>query len=247
MFDFLRNHPFAVEAFFEYSLVLTYALPQQDLQPLIPECLRLDTFQDRWAFVALALVQTKALRPKGLPAFLGSDFFLMGYRIFVRYATPTGRHLRGLYILRSETDSTRMAMLGSVFTHYGFTATDIDQHEQEDRLQIRSQKSGVDILVNTHVSTGLPLPAHSPFPSWQQARRYAGPLPFTFSVDPHHRHVLIVEGLREQWHPKPVEVIRARVPLLQAAPFQHSQLASAFIIRQLPYWWKPGQRQPWNP
>ncbi len=100
MISLLKNHPFAVEAFFDYSFVLTYAFQKKDLQPLI-----LDTYLDRWAFVAVALVQTKALRPKDFPAFLGNDFFLMGYRIFVRYITPTGKRLRGLYILKSETDS----------------------------------------------------------------------------------------------------------------------------------------------
>ncbi|HPN60122.1 MAG TPA: DUF2071 domain-containing protein, partial [Chitinophagaceae bacterium] len=67
MFSFLKDHPFAVEAFFESSLVLTFAVPKEQLEPYIPECLQLDTFQDRWAFIAIAMVQTKDLRPKGFP------------------------------------------------------------------------------------------------------------------------------------------------------------------------------------
>jgi len=71
----LKNHPFSIEAFFDYSVVLTFAFPKEELSGLIPECLRLDTFDDKWAFLAVALVQTKKLRPKGFPEFLGSDFF----------------------------------------------------------------------------------------------------------------------------------------------------------------------------
>ena len=85
MLSFLKNHPFAVEAFFERSLVLTFAAAKEEVQPLIPECLDLDVFNDRWAFIAVAMVQTTGLRPKGLPRFFGSDFFLIGYRVFVRY------------------------------------------------------------------------------------------------------------------------------------------------------------------
>ncbi len=44
MLSFLKNHPFAVEAFFERSLVLTFAAAKEDLQPFIPECLALDIF-----------------------------------------------------------------------------------------------------------------------------------------------------------------------------------------------------------
>ena len=109
--NFLKNHPFAVEAFFEKSIVVTYAVPKEQLIRLIPECLELDTFQDKWAFLAVALVQTKDLRPKGFPRFLGNDFFLIGYRIFVRYKTNKGKNIRGLYILKSETDNKKMEVL----------------------------------------------------------------------------------------------------------------------------------------
>ena len=82
MLSFLKDHPFAVEAYFESSLVLTFAVAKEQLHDLIPECLQLDTFQDKWAFVAVAIVQTKNLRPKGFPKFMGNDFLLIGYRIF---------------------------------------------------------------------------------------------------------------------------------------------------------------------
>ena len=61
MFSFIKDHPFAVEAFFESSLVLTFAIPKEQLETHIPECLQLDTFNDKWAFIAIAMVQTKGL------------------------------------------------------------------------------------------------------------------------------------------------------------------------------------------
>lgn len=67
--SFLKNHPFAVEANFESSLVLTFAVPKEQLQNLIPECLQLDTFEDKWAFLAIAMVQTRDLWSlKGSPS-----------------------------------------------------------------------------------------------------------------------------------------------------------------------------------
>src|SRR5689334_19607103 len=97
--QFLKRQLFAVEAFFERSLVLTYAVPKDAIKDRLPECLTLDLLHDQWAFVAAAFVQTHKLRPKGFPAFMGNDFFLVGYRIFVRYHTAAGKNLRGLYIL----------------------------------------------------------------------------------------------------------------------------------------------------
>src|SRR5258708_3652916 len=87
MFSFLKNHPFAVEAFFESSLVFTFAMPKEQIQHLIPECLELDTLNCKWAFIAVAMVETKALRPKGFPKILRC--------LAVRHL-PTGKRQEGL-------------------------------------------------------------------------------------------------------------------------------------------------------
>ena len=138
MSSFLKNHPFAVEAFFESSLVITFAVPKDQVQKLIPECLELDTFEGKWAFIAVAMVQTKSLRPKGFPKMFGNDFFLIGYRLFVRFTNQAGKHLRGLYILRSETDKRKMEVLGNIFTHYKYTTTDIHKIRQNGTAEISS-------------------------------------------------------------------------------------------------------------
>src|SRR5262245_11935043 len=114
MFAFLKNHPFAVEAFFESSLVFTFSVPKEHIQHLIPGCLESDAFNDKWAFIAVAMVRTKALRPKGFPEALGNNFFLIGYRVFVRFTNNAGKNLRGLYILKSETDKKKMEFFGNI-------------------------------------------------------------------------------------------------------------------------------------
>ena len=108
MLKLLKNHPFAVKAFFDSSLVLTFAVPKEELETIIPQCLSLDVYNKKWAFIAVAMVQTKDLRPKGFPKLFGNDFFLIGYRIFVRYTNAKGKRLRGLYIIKSETNKKKM-------------------------------------------------------------------------------------------------------------------------------------------
>src|SRR5438045_3942449 len=112
----LQRHPFPVRAHFRHSLVLTYAFPAAILEALLPPGLVLDTYRE-FGFLAIAMVQTQALRPSFCPALLGRDFFLSGYRIFCRYRTRAGRTLRGLRILRSDTDRRVMALFGNVLTH----------------------------------------------------------------------------------------------------------------------------------
>ncbi len=183
MFSFLKDHPFAVEAFFESSLVLTFAIPKEQIQHLIPECLALETFNDKWAFIAVAMVQTKALRPKGFPKVLGNDFFLIGYRVFVRYTNNAGKSLRGLYILKTETDKKKMEVLGNIFTHYNYTTTDINQHRQNGITEINSTNSDFKIQIDNSDNENISLPNGSPFADWKEARRFSGPLPFTFTYN----------------------------------------------------------------
>ncbi len=245
MFSFLKDHPFAVEAFFESSLVLTFALPKEQLEKNIPECLQLDTFQDKWAFIAIAMVQTKGLRPKGFPMFMGNDFFLTGYRVFVRYTSNAGKKLRGLYILKSETDKKKMEIMGNIFTHYNYTTTDILQEETPTSKTISSVKSKLSITIDT--TTGdVQLPGQSPFNDWNEARRFAGPLPFTFTYDKEKREVLIIEGVREHWTPSPVRVLDYQIDFLNTLETDTAVLANAFIIKNIPYYWKKGKKEKWN-
>lgn len=243
--SYLKNHPFAVEAFFESSLVFTFAVPKEELQNLIPECLELDTFNDKWAFVAAAMVQTKNLRPKGFPKFMGNDFFLIGYRVFVRYTNKAGKRLRGLYILKSETDKKKMEIMGNIFTHYNYTTTDIHQTEDESTTEIHSFQSKFNIKLSK-TDQEISLPEHSPFADWKEARRFAGPLPFTFTYNETTKEVLIIEGVRQNWIPKPVKVIDYHFDFLNTLQLKNPILANTFIIKNIPYYWKKGKIESWK-
>jgi hypothetical protein len=245
MLSFLKNHPFAVEAYFESSWVVTFAFPKEQVQNLIPECLELDTFQDKWAFVAVAMVQTKDLRPQGFPKFLGNDFFLIGYRVFVRYTNNAGKSLRGLYILKSETDKTKMEFFGNIFTHYNYTTTDIQQMEHQNTKEISSIKSMFKIQIDT-TEGQVSLPEHSPFADWKEARRFAGPLPFTFTYNPKSKEVLIIEGVRQNWTPNPIKVMDYQFEFLSNLNLKNPLLANAFLIKNIPYYWKKGKIESWK-
>ena len=245
MASILKNHPFAVEAFFESSLVLTVAVPKEQLQQLIPECLKLDTFQDKWAFIAVAMVQTKDLRPKGLPKFMGNNFFLIGYRIFVRYTSKTGKNLRGLYILKSETDKNKMSFLGNIFTHYNYTTTDINQIKHKNTTEIISKKSKLIITIDNSEGN-ISIPEGSPFLNWKEARRYAGPLPFTFTYNEKTKEVLIIEGVRQNWKPKPIKVKNYNIGFLRTLKVENHVLGNTFIIENIPYYWKKGKLESWK-
>src|SRR5262245_65075545 len=112
------------------------------------------------------MVETQGLRPKGLPAWLGRDFFLSGYRVFSRVVRPGKQTLRGLRILRSDTDRAAMVRLGNVFTHYGYRHAQVEIAADTARLEIRvrtpEREADVHVVADL-ASRPAPLPTGSPF------------------------------------------------------------------------------------
>lgn len=243
MLERLRRHPLAVEAHFRHSLVLTYAWPRRVLELLLPPGLLLDANGD-FGFTAIAVVQTERLRPAVLPRSLGVDFFLTGYRIFVRVATAPS--LRGLYILRSDADRRTMVALGNVLTHYRYRLAQITAHEDHGRLaiQVRTPAREADLsLVADLTSAPAPLPPGSPFVDLAEARRYAGPLPYTFDYETSTGSIVAVKATRGQWNPEPISVEVHEASFLESPTFfgEEPILANAFHVGDVDYRWERGE------
>jgi uncharacterized protein YqjF (DUF2071 family) len=240
----LKTHPFAVEARFDRVVAVSFGFPEEALRSLVPAGLELDTYGGL-GFVTVALVWTRHLRPAGLPQFLGRDFFLAGYRIFTRLPTESGRRLRGLRILRSETDRRSMVWSGNLFTHYNYRHVTV-------RFGEEGPISSVDILRDDgsrslHLrydaqTPGAGICAGSPFPDWHTARLFAGPMPFTFSERDDGSFV-VIRGTRDEWSPRPVSVHGFEVALFDEMPLRGIRpvLANAFAVENIDYRWERGQ------
>ena len=252
MLHWLKRHPVPVTAFFRHALVLTYAFPPEVLAPLLPQGLALDTWRGR-GFLAIALVQTERMRPSFLPAAMGRDFFLSGYRIFTRLGG--GASLRGLRILRSDTDRRLMVSAGNLLTHYNYSLceAELEQRAGEIHWTVRTPRGDADLDV---IARGLghdpvlppelpaALPAGSPFQSMAEARRFAGPLPYTFDDEEETGAIVAIRAVRQEWNPRPVEVEVRRCTFLDREPFLSARpvLANAFYVHDVDYKWLRGRR-----
>ncbi|MEP2239502.1 MAG: hypothetical protein ABJI22_14140, partial [Maribacter sp.] len=170
---------------------------------------------------------------------------LTGYRIFVRYRNKAGKSLRGLYIIKSETDKVKMELLGNIFTHYKYTTTDIKNHIEDDVRTIFSKKSEFKVVIKNTKDEVL-IPINSPFKNWKDARKFAGPLPHTFTFDKRKKTMLIIQGVRQNWKPKPIIIDDYHFEFLRKFQFTKVVLASAFEITNIPYYWKKGKIEAWD-
>lgn len=242
---FLKRHPFPVVARFDRVVAVSFAFPEATLRPLLPEALEIDSYKG-FGFVTVALVWTRELRPAGLPRVLGQDFFLAGYRIFARLRAESGRRLRGLKILRSETDKRQMVWLGNLMTGYRYRYVILRMTRSDEEMCIETfLPGGMRMLALTFAAATekAHLPENSPFEDWHAARRFAGPMPFTFSPEP-DGSVIVIEGMREDWTPRPVAVKNWDLALFDEEPFREAKpiLANAFeICGPIAYRWRKGR------
>ncbi len=245
MLHLLKRHPVPISAYFSHSLVLTYAFQPEILEPLLAPGLVLDTFRG-YGFLAVALVQTQQLRPSFLPARLGRNFFLSGYRIFSRLGGGA-QSRRGLRILRSDTDQAWMVRAGNLLTHYNYHLCEAALEEREHHIHwtIRTPRSEADLDVRMQWAGGAAtIPAGSPFESMREARRFAGPLPYTFDYEEATGSIIAIRAVRERWNPEPAAVEVGSATFFHREPFCRAKpiLANAFYVHDVPYRWQRGRR-----
>lgn len=246
----LRRHPFPMECRFRRSLVVAWAFEAEAIQAMLPAPLEADTYRDdegrSWGFAAVALVDLEDLRRSGTPRWLGSSSTMAGYRLFARMRNQRGQWMRGLKILRSDVNRTLVATGANLTTRYGYhvTRTHVEVDGERSHYRFTSGDGSADVDIEVHGPGAVP--SGSPFADARAARRFAGPLPYTFSSDPDG--VVVVKSDREGWTPEPVDVTVRAATFFDRGPFAglERRLANAFELRDIEYGWRAGQLVPWS-
>jgi len=114
-------------------------------------------------------------------------------------------------------------------------------------VRIITPGSEADLHVVAHLAgEPAPLPPTSPFRSAQDARRFAGPLPWTFDHESQTSSIVMIQARRSAWRPQPTAVDVKTCGFLERAPFNAAEprLANAFHVADVGYGWERGIRLP---
>ena len=136
-------------------------------------------------------------------------------------------------------------MLGNLLTRYRYRLADVSTEERDGRLAIRvrtaARERDLDLVADL-AGRPAPLPAGSPFADLAEARRYAGPLPYTFSYEQSTRSLGAVRATRAHWNPEPVTVDVRTATFLHSPAFSGAEpvLANAFHVENVDYRWERG-------
>ena len=79
-------------------------------------------------------------------------------------------------------------------------------------------------------------------PRGSTARRFAGPLPYTFDYERETHAIVMIRATRSHWEPQPIAVQVRKATFLERKPFNEAPpiLANAFYVENVPYRWERG-------
>ncbi len=138
-----------------------------------------------------------------------------------------------------------MVALGNLMTGYNYRHVNLLSEKSGSETRVKTSlpdgQTTLDIIFDAE-SEDAKLPEGSPFKDWRTARRFAGPMPFTFSPESDGSFV-VIEGSRTKWVPKPITVKHWQVGLFDETPLRGVTpiLANAFSVENVAYRWEKGR------
>jgi len=138
-----------------------------------------------------------------------------------------------------------MVAVGNLLTHYNYHPCEASIEPSPDRIHVtvRTHDHGGDLDVTADLAVAT-LPPGSPFHSVRDARRFAGPLPFTFDYEQETHAIIAINARRTNWRPAPVAVDVRCISFFDQAVFDGCTpvLAAAFHVKDIEYRWERGVR-----
>jgi hypothetical protein len=99
------------EAMFRDNIYLVFSIEPPLLRPLVPEPFQLDVCNER-ALISVTINSVKNIRLAWLPAMMGVNYYDVIYRAHVYYIDHEGRKRRGVYFLRTDSNSPFLNLMG---------------------------------------------------------------------------------------------------------------------------------------
>ena len=156
-------------------ILMNYRALPDVVQRLLPPPFRPKLHADS-AIVGICLIRLEQVRPRGIPAFLGTSSENAAHRIAVTWE-ERGKQREGVYITRRHTDSRLNRLAGGrLFPGEYHPAT---FHVQDDGLRVdldmNSRAGGRDVVVQVRGTAAEEMPHFSEFSSVEEASAFFEP------------------------------------------------------------------------
>ncbi len=230
------------------AVSVNYSVEPDALAALLPAPLRPELWHGR-AWVQLLVSSLRGMRPQGLLAAFGVDFYQASYRAAVVWTDRDGRERRGGYFVRSETNDAVMRAVGNhlrEFSFHGFGLATMAVVRDGDALVVAIDAASPHGAV---VGTFDTAPGHGPpvGSCWRDLDELHVPLVEcydAFGIADDHMYTLTID--RGPWNARFAAVRELYVEYFDTGPLGGgaARLDSVLHVPRCPYRWRPLVREP---
>jgi uncharacterized protein YqjF (DUF2071 family) len=232
------------------AISLNYAVDPAALAPLLPAPLAPELHRGS-AWVQVLVSSLRDMRPQGLMALFGVNFYQISYRAAVTYRSVDGSTRRGGYFVRSDTNHEVMRAVGlslKEFKFHEFGEAKMTMVRHGSRLSI-----GVDPDARAPggklvgVFDTRPLAGPPPGSVWSSVDDLSYALVECYDalgVDHKNGYLYVLTIDRDPWHPSFVEPVDFYCEYVADGPLRgHARLDSVLHVRECAYRWRPLRRE----
>jgi hypothetical protein len=207
--------------------LLTVATPARHAEALLPPGLELvrDGEDARWNMVVCNVTH---LRPVPLPAWTGSSYWHVAYRLWVR---PRGSTEEGLYFVRSDADSRWIGFWGNRLTRFNFhhAGITVDEERPEARIWIRAHGADASLVLRR--------PEENCDAATEELSRRLSYPPRAYTPLGGRIQCVQVQRSEKQWKCRPVEAVKSGLEFFEG---MKPRLVLAQEVAPIEYRWSRG-------
>jgi len=232
-----RKNPVTMVGTLDRCWLFTFQTPESEAIRLLPDPLRPVT-RAGLAFWNIVVSHVRAMRPKGMPQWLGVSYWHVAYRLYASFVTPGGETMEGLWFARSECDSRLMALAGNLATDYRFHTARITVDQDDAAVGIEIGSSDARSSARICRAAEPALPPCSAFGSIEEAASFLKYKPFGLSVDKRGR-VCVVRIVRDEssWRSRAAHVVWQHWPFIEG---KNVRPEVCFEVAPIDYQWNRG-------
>jgi len=221
--------------------LFVFRTPASAVAGLLPPTLDLVTV-DGFAFWNVVTCELSAMRPAGLPGWLGLSYRHVAYRLHVTARTAAGSMIEGLHFIRSDCDRRLVEVVGNLATDFRFHPARI--RFMENAAAVSGEIESPDARAHFRIDRTVPpsLTAGSPFSTLAAAARALEYRPAAISAaGPAAVEIVRVRRDAATWKWRPVHVAESRWQFLDHRPVQ---LELCYEVAPVEYIWERSRIEP---
>lgn len=219
-------------------ILLNYRVNPEVVAQILPSNFRPKIVKG-YAIAGICLIRLEAVRPKGLPAFLGVSSENSAHRIAIEWEDAAGRIREGVFVPRRDSNSLLNSLAGGRIFPGVHHHSKFHIHDSDGQISVRVEVANADSsLIEIEAKESKEIPSSSVFDSLADSSRFFEAGCIGYSARPESQ---ILDGLLlkvSNWRVSPLSVQCVKSSYFDNNfPLESIEFDHALLMRDILHEW----------